>query len=141
MLVPGASPVSEEGVVLTTEGAEARNDVQPGAPEAPQQSAPITAEELPKTSIKLLSTKEGFSPSSFTAKRGDVIILGVTSADEQTHVFKFKDGGLSAVALGLSPGETRAITFNVPETKGEYKFFCDVPGHEARGESGTMIIE
>jgi uncharacterized cupredoxin-like copper-binding protein len=36
--------------------------------------------------------------------------------------------------------ETRAITFQAPEP-GEYEFYCDVPGHEARGEVGTMIVE
>jgi uncharacterized cupredoxin-like copper-binding protein len=53
----------------------------------------------------------------------------------------FNDPSLSAVAVGVSPRETRAITFNAPSTPGEYPFVCDVPGHAGRGEVGKMIVE
>lgn len=138
----GVSPISEEGVVLNTQGEEARNDVQPGAPEAPQQSNPITDDsQVPASAIKVSVSAEGFSPSSFTVRAGAPVTVSVTATDTQTHVFAFKDSSLQAVAVGVGPGETRAITFNAPSSSGEYTFFCNVPGHEARGEVGTMIVE
>jgi uncharacterized cupredoxin-like copper-binding protein len=66
--------------------------------------------------------------------------MSVSSSDDSTHIFKFKDDALKAVAVGIAPGETRAITFQTPGP-GEYEFYCDVPGHEGRGEAGIMIVE
>lgn len=138
----GVSPISEEGVVLNAQGEEARNDVTPSSPEAPQQSNPITDEsQIPASAIKINVSAEGFNPSSFTVRAGEPVTLSVTSIDTQTHVFAFKDPSLQAVAVGVGPGETRAITFNAPSSSGEYAFFCNVPGHEGRGEAGVMIVQ
>ena len=137
----GTSIINEEGRVVNNEGVEVKNDVEPASPEAPQQSDPIEDEAaVPATAIKLTVSAQGFSPSSFEVDAGEAITLSVTSVDEFTHVFAFKDTSLSAVAVGLAPGETRAITFNAPDQEGEYTFFCNVPGHEGRGEVGTMIV-
>lgn len=143
-VAPGASVVTTEGEVLSAQGNVAKNDVTPGAPEAPQQSAPITPEtlkELPKEAIKLTVSPSGFKPADFSVDAGSVVTLSVTSDEAQTHVFKFEDPSLSAVAVGIGPSETRAITFNAPEKKGDYIFFCDVPGHRGRGETGKMTVK
>ena len=137
-IVPGASPVTEEGEVVTPEGKPVELDAPPGSPDAPQQTGPLS--EAPEKSVKLDVSAEGFSPQEITVSSGDAVTLSVTSADTQTHVFKFRDESLRGVALGLSPGETRAIVFNAPE-KGEYEFYCDVPGHDTRGEVGKMIVK
>lgn len=137
----GTSIINDEGRVVNNEGIEVRNDVEPASPEAPQQSDPIEdAAAVPATAIKLTVSAEGFSPSSFEVDAGDPVSLSVTSTDDFTHVFAFKDKSLSAVAVGLAPGETRVISFNAPDTEGEYTFYCNVPGHEGRGEVGTMIV-
>lgn len=136
---PG-EPIIEDGVVKNPEGEPARNDVEPGSPEAPQQSAPIAPNEAPSNSIKITMTAEGITPSEFTVKAGSLVTLAVTSGDQWTHVFAFKDPLLSAVAVGLAGGETRSITFNAPTKKGEYDIYCNVPGHEARGEVAKMIV-
>ena len=133
-------PIIKDGVVQTPEGEPARNDAEPGAPEAPRQSAPISEDEIPANSIKITMTAEGINPKEFTVKAGSLVTLAVTSGDEWTHVFAFKDPSLSAVAVGLSGGETRSITFNAPTKKGEYEIYCNVPGHEARGEVAKMIV-
>ncbi|MBI4034261.1 MAG: cupredoxin domain-containing protein [Candidatus Brennerbacteria bacterium] len=137
---PGASPVTEGGQVVTPEGAPVRQDVLPGSPEAPQQSNPVSEESLPEETVKLKISASGIAPASFNVKAGSAVVLSVTSVDDQTHVFKFKDPSLQAVAIGVGPGETRAITFNAPKGAGDYDFFCDVPGHEARGERGVMTV-
>lgn len=139
--VPGTNPISEEtGKVLTKEGAPVKQDVEPGAPEAPQQSNIIAPESLPPTAIQLTASGLKFEPSSFEVKKGVPVTLSVTAVD-RTYVFKFSDPSLSAVAIGIGPGETRAITFNAPETAGEYGFFSDVPGHTAGGATGVMIVK
>ena len=134
------SPVLD-GVVVTPEGEPVKNDVTPGSPDAPQQSAPISQEEAPANSIKITMTAEGITPAEFSVKAGELVTLVVTSGDQWTHVFKFKDASLSAVAVGIAGQETRSISFNAPSQKGEYQIFCDVPGHEARGETSKMIVK
>ncbi|MFH0712849.1 MAG: cupredoxin domain-containing protein [Candidatus Jorgensenbacteria bacterium] len=139
-VVPSTSPVTPEGQVVTPEGEPVQLDVLPGTPEAPQQSNPISEESVPEEAVKIRISAGGIDPASFTVGAGSVVIFSISSVDEQTHVFKFKDPDLQAVAVGVGPGETRAITFNAPEA-GDYEFFCDVPGHGGRGEVGVMTVK
>jgi uncharacterized cupredoxin-like copper-binding protein len=138
VVAPGTSAVTEEGQVVTQTGEAVKLDAEPGTPEAPQQSNPIS--EAPKDSVEITITASGITPSTFDVRSGAAVTLSVTAGGSQTHVFKFNDPSLSAVAVGVGPGETRAITFNAP-TKGTYGFGCDVPGHAGRGETGTMTVK
>lgn len=138
-VIPGGSLVTEQGEVITPAGEAVSNKALPGSPQAPQQSPPLGQEEIPEGSVELIVSPSGFEPNEFSVKANAVVTL-LVSATEQTHVFKFDDSGLQAVAVGVASNETRAITFNAPE-KGDYTFYCDVPGHKGRGESGVMHVE
>lgn len=138
--VAGANPIIDN-IVVTPTGQVANNASIPMSPDAPQQTPPITKDELPASVIKLDVTSSGFTPSSFEVKKGEPVTFSLTSADSSTHVFMFDSPELAAVAIGVGPGETRAITFNAPSTAGEYSFRCDVPGHSSRGETGKMIVK
>lgn len=138
-LVPGASPVSEKGEVLTTEGKATDNAAIPGSPDAPKQSASLKEEEIPEEAVKISVSTNGFTPNEFKVKAKSAITLSLTSTD-MTHVFKFDDPVLQAIAIGVGGKETRAITFNAPSA-GDYTFYCDVPGHRGRGETGVMHVE
>jgi uncharacterized cupredoxin-like copper-binding protein len=148
---PGKLPGEEPGPVAEPgeepiEGEEPGEEALPAEPEwqrpeEPMSSPPLEIAEIPEETIELGVTAQGFSPSSFEIEKGKEVTLSVTSRDQWTHVFKFKDPSLAEVAIGLAPGETRAITFYTPSEKGEYEFFCDVPGHEGRGEKGVMIVK
>lgn len=135
----GTSAVSSTGQVVTTTGEPVKLDVKPGTPEAPQQSNPINLSSIPSGAVKLSISAAGFSPNTFSVRSGSPITLTLTSTDSQTHVLLFEDPSLSALAIGIGPGETRAITFNAPKA-GTYSFHCDVPGHSGRGEKGTMKV-
>ncbi len=139
--VPGGSLVTKDNKVITTEGIVTENNAVPASPTAPKQTPVIPKESLPASVIKLDVSAAGFSPNSFEVKAGAPVTMAVTSADQSTHVFFFDDASLSAVAIGIDPGTTRAITFNAPSKAGEYTFRCDVPGHAQRGETGKMIVK
>lgn len=141
VVAPGANPISAAGKVLTPEGKPVKNDSLPMAPDAPRQTQPVDVKVLAKEVIKISASAAGFSPSSFTVKKGAPITVSLTSTDGYTHVMVFNDASLSSVAMGVAPGETRVISFNAPEKAGEYAFRCTVPGHEARGEKGVMIVQ
>lgn len=140
-VAPGASPVSEEGKVIAPSGEVANNAAPPGTQSAPQQSAPVAKEEVPTKAVKLSIVNGKITPNEFEVSRGAAVTLSVTSDDRFTHIFKFKDPSLQAVAVGVGPGETRLITFNAPSQKGEYEFYCDVPSHEVMGEKGKMVVK
>ena len=138
-VVPEGSLVTKEGEVLTPAGEPASNEALPGSPTAPKQSRVLSESEIPDKAIKLTVTASGFSPNEFTVKEGAVVTLSVTSGD-RTHIFKFDDLGLQGVAIGVAGNETRAITFKAPAA-GDYSFYCDVPGHRTRGETGVMHVK
>ncbi len=139
-VVPDTSPVTSEGEVVTKEGEPVQLNLLPGTPGAPQQSNPLGEEEIPSDAIRIEMSASGINPSTFSLHAGAPVTLIVSVTDTQAHIFKFEDPALSALALGVSPSETRAITFNAPE-KGTYTFYCDVFGHRGRGEEGTMIVD
>lgn len=138
--VKGTSPIASSGIVTAPTGQTAQNNAQPSAPTAPQQSAPITTNEIPARAIKLeVSAAKGFAPNAFTVSAGEAITIAVTGTDNLVHVFAFQDPSLSAVAVGVGPNETRAITFNAPTKSGDYKFYSNVPGQS--GETGIMTVK
>mgnify|MGYP001575514439 CR=1 FL=1 len=140
-LVPGTSVVSEDGKVLAADGKTAQNNAEWGTTGAPQQSNPVDVKSLPNDSVNINVSAGNFAPNSFKVKAGKVVVLSLTSKDAYTHLFNFADQSLKALAIGVGPGETRAITFNAPNQKGQYQFFDSTPGHKERGETGVMIVE
>lgn len=139
---PGASAVATStGQVVTESGQAAQNNAVPGTPEAPKESSAISESQLPNSAIKLTVSASGWTPKQFTVKAGAAVTLSVTSGDTFTHILAFDNAALSAVAVGVGPGETRLITFNAPSTRGDYSFRCDVPGHTGRGEVGKMTVQ
>ncbi|MFA6145744.1 MAG: cupredoxin domain-containing protein [Patescibacteria group bacterium] len=138
IIVPGETALPE-GVTLTP----AETPVAPveGSKQAaPNQLESLTKEETPTEIVKLIVSASGFTPDEFSVKARQVITLSVTAGDEKTHIFQFNDASLSAVAVGIAEYETREITFKVP-AKGDYSFFCGVPGHLQRGEKGVMYVK
>jgi len=108
---------------------------------SPSQSFPLEQSEVPKDAIQISITEKGIMPASFEVKAGEEATLSVTSGDQWTHIFRFKAKSLEQVAVGVGSKETRAITFYAPKEKGEYEYYCDVPGHIERGEKGVMIVK
>lgn len=139
--VAGADLVTKDNKVVTAAGVVTVNNAAPMSPEAPKQTQPIAKEQLSAAVIKLDVSEQGFVPTSFTVKAGAPVSVAISATGEWSHVFFFDDASLSAVAVGVSPHETRAITFNAPVKAGTYTFRCDVPGHKQRGEVGSMIVK
>lgn len=117
-----------------------RLDVPPGSPDAPQQSNPIAQSDVPKGALDVVVNNGTFAPSSFAVKAGAQITIYFTSADGRTHSIGFEDPSVQGIAVGVGPGETRSVTFTAPKA-GTYAFECNVPGHAAGGEQGTMVVQ
>jgi len=137
---PGASLITQDNKVVSQAGVELKNDVNAGDPQAPKQTAPLTQDQIAKSSISISAVASGFKPAEFKVKANQPVTLAITGGDQWSHIFAFRDKSLSSIAVGIGTGEIRAITFKAP-AKGEYEYFCDVPGHAGRGEVGKMIVE
>lgn len=143
VVAPNSNPVSTDtGKVLTHDGRnEATNVGYAGSPDAPLQSDPIKdTSKLPSSVIRVLIKPDAMEPKRIEVVAGQAVALAVT-ADSSVEIFKFDDPLLSAVAIGLKPGETREITFNAPSKPGNYVFFSDYIGHRSSGAEGLMVVK
>lgn len=107
--------------------------------ENPQMTVPLEESEIPEAVIQLRITSAGFEPEEFTVKSGQPVSLTLTSLDKGTHILKFESPELGKIKIAVA-GVTRGISFVAPE-KGDYIFFCAVPGHRKAGEQGVMCVE
>jgi len=142
-IAPGASKVTPKGEVVTGEGEKVETaEIIPGSEKAPQQSKVLEEEEkieVAKRALEMeVSSEKGFVPSAFRVKPGQVVTIMLSSAEGENHTLRFKDPSLRAVAISLSGGETKAVSFNAPDIPGEYQYFCPHPGHES--ETGIMFV-
>jgi cytochrome c oxidase subunit 2 len=89
------------------------------------------------TEIRISAKKFEFHPSRVTAKRGQPLVLVLTSED-RIHGFKMPDFG---VRTDIVPGQETRVPL-MPEKPGSFGFLCDVfcgDGHEDM--EGTLVIE
>ncbi len=97
--------------------------------------------DFSSSEIRLEISSAGFSPSTFAVRAGSSVTISLVGADDETHVLKFDDPSIELGPSGVGPSMTRTVTLNVPRGAGTYTFRCDVPGHTARGETGTMVVQ
>lgn len=106
-----------------------------------QEPQTTTLESIPPGAISIkISQDKDFQPNEFSVKAGEVVNLVLTGLDG-THTLYFDDKSLEKVEIDVGNGETRGISFVAPQQKGEYKFYCDIPGHRQNGEEGIMIVK
>lgn len=97
-------------------------------------------EEAPVAGRKefIITAKQwSFSPSVIKVKKGDKVVLKLTSADVAHGMF-IPDFGINAV---IKPKEITVVEF-VADKTGTFKFSCNIPcgvGHI--GMTGTIIVE
>jgi cytochrome c oxidase subunit II len=87
--------------------------------------------------IKIVAKKYQFDPSEIRVKKGDEVVLEVTTADVQ-HGFHLADLGISEP---IQKGKVAEIRFTAGN-RGEHKIQCDIicgPRHEEM--VGKIIVE
>lgn len=141
VVVPGANPITADNVVITETGQVAQNDAVTMSENAPKQTGFLNKDELPDGMVKLNIGNGKITPNSFTTNIGSPTTFSITGIDEYSHVIAFDDPSLSAIAILVGPGQTKAITFQAPATAGTYTFRCASPGHAEKGETGEMIVK
>jgi cytochrome c oxidase subunit 2 len=86
--------------------------------------------------IKLTAKKFEYSPAEITVKKGEPVVIEVSSEDVK-HGFTLPDFG---IRTDIKSGAVNRISFT-PDKAGRFTFACDVfcgSGHEDM--SGTLIV-
>jgi cytochrome c oxidase subunit 2 len=86
--------------------------------------------------IRLTAKKFEYSPAEITVKKGEPVVIEITSEDAK-HGFSLPDFGIRA---DVKPGAVKRISFT-PDKAGRFTFACDVfcgSGHEDM--SGTLNV-
>ena len=89
-----------------------------------------------ETVVKLAAKKFEFSPAEIRVRKGEPVVLEITSEDVK-HGFTLPDFG---VRVDVKPGTVNRVSFT-PDKAGRFTFACDVfcgAGHEEM--SGTVIV-
>jgi len=86
--------------------------------------------------VKLTAKKFEYSPSEITVKKGEPVVLEISSEDVR-HGFNLPDFG---IRLDVKPGAVNRVRFT-PDKAGRFTFHCDVfcgDGHEDM--DGTLNV-
>lgn len=92
--------------------------------------------EPKEKAITLTVKKFEYSPAEITVKKGEPVVIEVSSQDVK-HGFSLPDFG---IRTDIKPGSISRISFT-PDKAGRFAFVCDVfcgVGHEDM--SGTLIV-
>ncbi len=95
------------------------------------------AEEIPAASPSVLHVKSSgadFLPSTLTATGAELTVV-FHNKDLFWHTFTIDELDLNVRA---PLGGTRVARFDSPP--GTYEFYCAIPGHEAAGMKGTLVV-
>lgn len=95
-----------------------------------------TAEPTTQT-FDITASQFAFDPSTITVKKGDTVVLNITSEDVP-HGFSLPEFDVNET---LSPGSTKTVEF-VADQAGSFSFTCSVvcgSGHSTM--SGKLVVE
>lgn len=132
-LIPALAAIS--AIAVVTSGSALAAHQLPAPAKAAAAPAAMSA-----TVLKISAVASGlkFSRSSLKAKAGKITIK-FTNASPLKHNFVVETGEtIIAKTPLLAKGKTGSLTVTLK--KGTYDFVCDVPGHEAAGMKGTLVV-
>jgi uncharacterized cupredoxin-like copper-binding protein len=80
-----------------------------------------------------------FDTTKLTAKAGTVTVKMMNPASSGVpHAIAVKGNGVDQRGRTVQPGGTSTDTLKLKP--GTYTFYCPVPGHEAAGMKGTLVV-
>ena len=97
----------------------------------------VRAEEPAPRVIKIVAKKFDYTPAEVHVKKGEHVVVELTSADRK-HGFKIPELGIRA---DVPPGTTTRVELT-PQKAGKFAFACDIfcgDGHEEM--TGTLIVD
>jgi uncharacterized cupredoxin-like copper-binding protein len=108
---------------------------------AVSQVASGATPKRPQATTKTLSaskTKLAFSVSTIRVRHGKVTLKMSNPSSLFPHAIGVKGHGLNKKGKVVRRGGISTVTVTLK--KGSYTFYCPVPGHEAGGMKGKLIV-
>ena len=92
------------------------------------------------TTLKLSTAKIrlAYNKKTLTAKAGKVTIVMTNTSPLFQHNVAIKGNGVKVKGKVVGRGGTSKVSVRLKP--GKYTFYCTVPGHEAGGMKGTLIV-
>ncbi len=108
-----------------------------GEPEVIQE--PSATQSSTMGTVELTVTSKGlkFEPTELRVKEGDTVRVTYKNT-MGTHNFVIDEFNIKTNLIDAGQEET--VEF-VADQKGEFEFYCGVPGHRAAGMKGMLIVE
>ncbi len=91
--------------------------------------------------IEIIARDMRFAPNTIFLRPGEKVALVLDNPDSIIHDLTIDDFNGESLKIEAQPRSKAVLVLDVPETPGEYRFYCSVPGHEALGMVGTLIVE
>lgn len=89
------------------------------------------------TTVEVIATDMSFDPALVTISVGEQVNIRLRNSGQAFHDLTVPELGF---VLGAEAGETATGSLTVAEA-GTYEFLCSVPGHEAAGMRGELVVE
>jgi nitrite reductase (NO-forming) len=120
---------------------EATPGAQAGACGGGEAAASPAASE---NCVSIVSHDIYFAPNKVTIPADTDVTIELPNEGVTMHNFSITDHKNPDVknleiSIDINPGDTKTVTVNAPA--GTYYFYCNVPGHEAAGMYGYLIVE
>lgn len=103
----------------------------PEASPAADTGTGAAATEVTVTAIDISFVEKELSIAADTDTR-----FVITNEGAAAHNFSIDELGVS---VDIAPGESVEVTINAPA--GTYQYYCNVPGHAAAGQVGTLTVQ
>lgn len=113
----------------------------PTSPASTVSTAPSASPSgaMTEGSVKTFTMNTGsfyYKPDTITVKKGDTVKLSITN-DGGFHDFTLDEFSVKQM---LPAGKATEVTF-VASKAGTFEYYCSMPGHRAKGQKGTLIVE
>jgi plastocyanin len=97
---------------------------------------PFDATSLTGTPVSM--TEMEFAPDQLTVNAGEEVEIALVNDGSVKHNLSIDEVD---VDKDLSANDGESVTFTAPDSPGEYKIYCAIPGHESAGMTATLIVE
>ena len=88
--------------------------------------------------VEITATEFEFQPSKIQVEQGETIRLQLVNQGRLSHNLHLR--GIDEHTKTIQSGATDTIEFTARES-GTVEFFCNVPGHEQAGMTGSIVVE
>jgi nitrosocyanin len=129
-------------VLVNTTKMPATSSPSPVSQEQPmgnqnEATAPAQGEQAAKE-VTVSGNEYSFMPSSLNLKKGETVKLTLKNTGALPHDLVIDELGVATKTI--KSGDSDTVTFTADKA-GNFKFYCSIGNHRAKGMEGTAAVE